>query len=70
MANPPTAPASKIAEFQAAHPDLAIRVVENPRRNIPAALNAPSALPVASTSFAWMAIPSRPQIMWSAVWQT
>ncbi len=29
----------KIQEFQAAHPDLAIRVVDNPRRIIPAALN-------------------------------
>jgi succinoglycan biosynthesis protein ExoA len=29
----------KINEFQTAHPDLVIRVVENPRRNIPAALN-------------------------------
>jgi succinoglycan biosynthesis protein ExoA len=29
----------KIQEFQTAHPDLAIRLVVNPRRNIPAALN-------------------------------
>lgn len=29
----------KIAAFQTAHPDLNLRVVENPRRNIPAALN-------------------------------
>lgn len=28
-----------IAEFQRAHPDLAVRVVENPARSIPAALN-------------------------------
>ncbi len=35
----------KIEEFQLAHPALMVRVVENPRRNIPAALN--SALAVA-----------------------
>ncbi len=29
----------KIEEFQISHPDLTIHVVENPRRNIPAALN-------------------------------
>ncbi len=29
----------KIASFQRSHPDLAIRVVDNPKRNIPAGLN-------------------------------
>ncbi|NMD28018.1 MAG: glycosyltransferase family 2 protein, partial [Chloroflexi bacterium] len=29
-----------IAEFQATHPDLRLRVVDNPKRNIPAAVNA------------------------------
>jgi glycosyltransferase involved in cell wall biosynthesis len=29
----------RIAEFQARHPDLVVRVVDNPRRNIPAGLN-------------------------------
>ena len=29
----------RIVEFQARHPDLALRVVDNPRRNIPAGLN-------------------------------
>lgn len=28
-----------VADFQAAHPDLEIRIIENPRRNIPAAVN-------------------------------
>jgi succinoglycan biosynthesis protein ExoA len=29
-----------VADFQSAHPDLQVRIVDNPRRNIPAALNA------------------------------
>lgn len=28
-----------VAEFQALHPDLVVRIVDNPKRNIPAALN-------------------------------
>jgi len=39
----------KIAEFQAAFPDLTLRLVENPARSIPAALN--SALAVAQGEF-------------------
>jgi succinoglycan biosynthesis protein ExoA len=39
----------KIAEFQAGHPDLAVQIVDNDRRNIPAALN--SALAAARGEF-------------------
>jgi glycosyltransferase involved in cell wall biosynthesis len=59
---------SEIMAFSQEHPELTIRIVDNPKRIIPAAVNAGILASSGDILGAWMPTPSPSPIMLNAVW--